>query len=273
MANVTRGMLIMSSKPYERFDEMQLPWGNSICEEGGCYTEFQRNMMNGINFMRLESEPVGRKEFDKKFPMVATTDVSRWILNNIERIRIVPKGSSRIESKGYLGHSMTESERVFDNCYGMTDVVFYIEYDETEMKFTPIFNAFALNVNIGRQAMLKRSIEAEDLHPYSEDYEDRVEMFRYLQRTGVLDEMEFVPIKVIPIGRLSISHKAYSDGFGRHKSVTAPYYGRAIRQDGNVMAGLGDWFERGGKINDRNKYLILATKEDRSKYYLKRWEE
>lgn len=26
MANVTRGMLIMRSKLYERFDEMQLPW-------------------------------------------------------------------------------------------------------------------------------------------------------------------------------------------------------------------------------------------------------
>ena len=273
MANVFGNTTLMDFKPYERFDEMQLPWGNSVCEEGGCYTEFQRNMMNGINFMRRESEPIDRKELDKKFPTVQTTDVGRWILNNIERIRIVPTGSSRTESRGYLGHSTMEAERVFDNCYGMSDVIFYIEYDEAEMRFTPIFNAFALNVNIGRQAALKRSIEFEDLHPYSGDYEDRVAMFNYLQKTGVLNEMEFIPIKVIPIGRLSVSHKAYSDGFGRHKSVTVPYYGRVIRQDGNVMAGLGDWFERGGKINDRNKYLILSTKEDRSKYYLKRWEE
>lgn len=272
MANVTRNTVLMRFKPYERFDEMQLPWGNSVCEEGGCYTEFQRSMMNGINFMRREAEPIDRKDFDKKFPTIATTDVSRWILNNIERVRVIPEGKSVTVSDGYLGHSMMESERVFDNCYGMSDVVFYIEYDEAEMKFTPIFNAFALNVNIDRQAALKRSIEFEDLHPYSEDYEDRVEMFRYLQRTGVLEEMEFIPIKIVPIGRLLVSHKAYSDGFGRHKSVTVPYYGRVIRQDGNVMAGLEDWFERGGKINDRNKYLILSTKEDGNKYYLKRWE-
>lgn len=271
MTNVFGNTVLTDFRPYERFDEMQLPWGNSVCEEGGCYTEFQRSMMNGINFMRRESEPVDKKDFDKKFPIVQTTDVSRWVLNNLNRVRIVPEGTSRSVSNGYLGHSMTESERVYDNCYGMTDVVFYIEYDKAEMKFTPIFNASALNVKISRQAALKRTIGFEDLHPYSEDYEDRIEMFRYLHCTGVIDEMEFIPIKIIPIGKLSISHKAYSDGFGRHKSVTAPYYGRVIRQNGDVMAGLGDWFERGGKINDRNKYLILATTEDRSKYYLKRW--
>jgi len=66
--------------------------------------------MNGINFMRRESESIDRKDFDERFPMVATTDVSRWILNNIGRVRIVPEGSGRTESRGYLGHSTMESE-------------------------------------------------------------------------------------------------------------------------------------------------------------------
>ena len=276
MANVFGFETLTDFEPYEKFEEMRLPWGNSVSETGYAYTDFQHGMLDGINFMRTESEPCESvKELKEKCPVFVESFLSNFLEHSIGKIRFMPKSETKIVSPGCIGRSSTDWEFKSDNEYGMANVVFYVEYSTANMRFEPRFNVCALNHHIAEQEGLRYRVTAEkSFDCYDTHYENQLKLFEWLFEKHWLDRFECIPIVVNEYDGVRISHRAYRDNFGRKQAeVTAPCYGLHIREHKDIMLGLQDWFDRGGKIFDKNQYLILASKEDRSKYYLKRYDK
>lgn len=276
MANVFGATTVTDFEPYEKFEDMRLPWGNCVSEEGYAYTEFQHKMMDGINFMRNESEPCESiEDLNEICPVFCENSVSKFLKSNIGKIRILPKSGTSVVSPGCIGRSSSDWDIQRDNEYGTANVVFYVVYSTQNMRFEPVFNACAINSKIEQQKELKNCIEAERLIDcYRTSYDNQLKVFEWLVKSNWINKFECIPILIDAYDGVQISHRAYRDNFGRKQAeVTAPCYGVNIKKHKDIMAGLQDWFDRGGKIFDRNQYLIIATKEDRSKYYLKRWKE
>lgn len=272
MANVFGLETVKDFKEYERFEEFQMPWGNCIEMSGGAYTEFQRNMMNEINFIRNASVPITKEQLSKNMPVRIKDDVYDFIINHINHVRLINLGEVRKVHPGYLCECEHATELESDAPYGLTNVIFYFLYNTALNRFEPVFNALALNSRIPEQNSIRR------LSPlctsfYGSSYSDRLKTFEFLLDNCCLSNLEFFPIYVSTDDGVKVSHKQYKTKYGIEPEVTSPTLGANILNHHEVMEALSDWMKSGGKINPRNTYLILASRDDRSKYYLKSYVE
>lgn len=272
MANVFGCEAVKDFKEYERFEEFRLPWGNCINMSGGAYTEFQRSLMNEINFIRNSSVPLTKEQVADNMPVQVNDEVYKFIMNHIHNVRLINLGEVRKVHPGYLGDGEYATEYESDTPYGLTNVVFYFLYNTALRRFEPVFNGYALNSNIPEQNAIRR---LSTLCPsfYGESHSDRLKAFDFLLDNCCLSNLEFFPVYVSTNDGVVVSHRQYKTKWGVEHEVTSPTLGVNILNHPEVMEALSDWTKSGGKINPRNTYLILASRDDRSKYYLKSYVE
>lgn len=233
---------------YTTFEEMKLPFGNCVCMTGKAYREFEKDMMESVNVIRRMAKPIeSMQAFNETFPTYAPNAVSDYCRKHWDRC----KTFTQIDT---------------------SNVIFWVTYDEVHMRFTCSLNISACNSEILEQKHLKDDIFYYHL---ASDFEHELDekIMQMLIEEGWMDKMEFIPIQYVRRTSLDISHKAYrtSNGYVK-KAVNEPYYGYIIKTDTKTMQGLEDWLEQGGKIKDDRLYLVCASKDDRTKLYLRKAE-
>lgn len=272
MANVFGWETVKDFVDYEKFESFRLPWGNAVGMEGCAYTEFQHSMMDEINYMRNSSVPLTREQLKEYMPVAVKDDVYNFIWNSINEARLINLGEVRKVHPGYLVDTEESVNYERDVTYGLSNVVFFFKYNTALRRFEPVFNMSALNINIPEQYYLRKHADTTNV-AYSRKYEDRLKMFEFLRDNKYFEKFEFFPIYVDAFDGVTVSHKQYRTPYGVEPAVTSPTLGVNILNHPEVLEALADWTAQGGKINPNNMYLILAMKDDRSKYYLKRYTE
>lgn len=270
MVNVFGQEVVRKFEDYEKFEEFKLPWGSCVGHTGYAYAEFERSSMDAINYIRRTSEPVTIEDIKKDMPVIEQDRTYKLIMSNIENVRLINLGEWRKECHGYLGEASHAAELVKDTAYGLVDVVFYIEYNRALHRFEPHFNKSALNFEIPEQKRVKFLTTPLPYVEYDEDNVDLV--LDTLTSINFFDRLEFIPLIVSSSDGVRVSHKKYRDRFGYPvDAVTSPTLGMNIMNHPEVMDKLSDWLASGSKINPYNVYLILQDRENRDKYYLRRY--
>lgn len=252
--------------PYESFDEYQLPWGSTVSEHGVPYTEFGKSMLGAINFFRKEAVQLTEEDLVKLF-IAEENEISRFVRDNVSRIKLIKRDEYKRTSDGYLGQHTKVSSLQTRTPYEFTDVILYIKFSMQTRTFSVVFNRSALNINIPEQAYIAKKYFDIFLMDYW-----NLDMYAWnvFKENGLLDKFEFIPLVIEDFCRCVVSHKAYKSSYGIVSEVDCPTRGINILEDEKEMEALKDWLAQGGKINKYNMYYILANRDDRSKHYLRR---
>lgn len=252
--------------PYESFDECQLPWGSTVNAHGIQYTEFGKSMLGAINFFRKGAVQITEKDLSKLF-IAEENEISKFVKDNLSRIKLIKRDEYKQTSEGYLGMHTKESRLKTRTPYEFTDVILYIKYSVRTRTFSIVFNRSALNINIPEQEHIAKKYFDILLMDY---WNYDMYAWSIFNEKGLLDKFEFIPLVIEDCYKCSVSHKAYRDSYGFVPEVDYPTRGINILEDEKEMEALKDWLAQGGKINKYNMYYILASREDRSKHYLRR---
>lgn len=267
MLNVFGTEVVKDFEDYTKFEEFRLPWGNCVGEKGEAYTTFQKKMMNDTNIIRNTSVQVTEELLKDLTPVFEEDYYYKFIKDKLIDCRFICLFNTENSYPGTVSKVIPDIDTDISMSYGLANVVFHFEYNSALRKFIPHFSSYALNISIDEQMKLRGHLNGI----CDDTDEEKDEQFLTLLHLGFFEKLEFIPIYISGDDGVKVSHRAYrKDGF-LIEEVISPTLGDNILNNPEIMKGLEDWLSKGMKINKRNVYVILSDKNDRSKYYLKRY--
>lgn len=261
-------------KEYEKFSEVRLPFGSTVSStDNSIGTEFSRQQLDGINYIRKTAEGVSVDKLVELCPCIDKNNkYLAWMIDNIEKIKIINKGGYTIENHGYLGKHTSYDERQFkrDSEYGFSDVVCGFVFDTQRMTVKPLFDKSTLNYIYQKDIVQEVEMILRDKYHFNITDDTRFMLIKHFT-----SHMEFIPFYVAEFDGVRVSHKSYINNFGiREDEVTSPCLGINIKKHTKIMNGLTDFIANGGYIKDDVFYLIHQAKgAPDGTYYLRRYEK
>lgn len=261
-------------KEYEKFSEVRLPFGSVVnSTDNSIGTEYSRQQLDGINYIRKTAEGVSVDKLVELCPCIDKDNkYLAWMIDNIEKIKIINKGGYTIENHGYLGRHTSYNERQFkrDSEYGFSDVVCRFVFDTQRMSVKPLFDNCTLNYIYQKDIVQEVEMILRDKYHFNITDDTRFMLIKHFT-----SRMEFIPFYVEEFDGVRVSHKSYINNFGiRKDEVTSPCLGINIKKHTKIMNGLTDFIANGGYIKDDVFYLIHQAKGAPDEtYYLRRYEK
>jgi hypothetical protein len=234
--------------PYQNFSDEVLPFGHDDLNNKSI------KVLREINKIRDTAESLARGDIISR-EVYSNTIYKDFLLDNISKVMKVKD----------------------DSGIAYQHIFCYFKYSRAGMRFDIIFKPHALKYDDPIQREIFNAWDNEEvLDNMSDIYkpEGKEKFFKFLVEKGYFEKFEFIPVVFHDGVVIDITHRAYTDKKGKRiKECICPVYGINIKRSEEIMNGLSDWIKKGYVIKDRNRYLVLTCKEDRSKYYLKRFEE
>lgn len=213
---------------------------------------FVQGALSLFNYMRRNTESIA-KEWLKEADAVNTDMVLHtWIKGNTGMLRLVTEDmlhKFRIKANNERWSKEAESFSVLPTTINRNFSVF-IDYEVMEGRF---------KLYVERRRVPN---ELKEIRSMQND----IDVLNYISEHR--DLVEFIPIFVNE--GYYVSHKEYRDKGVLIKEVRVSYFGDRIMKNTEVMSRLKEWFDEGNTINPKSKYFILANKQDKHKFYLRR---
>lgn len=260
---------------YTQCSQVEFPFGSLVNNaDSDVYFTHVQNSLKGINYIRNSMTSITVEDFKEMFPMSEPNFVYNYLIKNIDRVRVVDRGSVSRETRqlpGYYHMDVTEDTFVNDVPYGFADVImmFYYSVQTDRVLFT--FYSSAINTRYQQNVYEEVSKYVPDAYVNTYTYEDGLKYFPMLR--PIIDKCPYLLIYKSKYDGVIVSHKKYKGHHGTiHDEVTSPCLGENILKHKRIIDKLSDWFAEGGKINPNNYYLI-HKKRDSEQLYLARWKE
>lgn len=254
---------------YENFSEFRLPFGTTTNEKDKpMYSEFEKSLLNSINYIRSTSESITKEEIDAACPTIKKNDTYKhYLMVHADRVKRINKGTSHKISHGFRGQHTEDYTFHRDVAYGFVDVIFYFVFNHQTMQVELKYNGSAFNRIYQSQYRDIVSNITGDRMPINIHNEDQ----KFEAFLSLVDEFEFIPFYVETNDGVVISHKAYRDKFYiKHDEFTSPCLGINIKKHETIMEKLTEYLAAGRKIQDNAYYLVCENRQTKD-LYLKRY--
>ncbi len=212
---------------------------------------YERGYTRMYNVIRKTAEFTDTKWIHSKNALITDNALLTWMKSNASLLRIIDIDAV---DKFYCDEMM---DTVNDDAYYSVmpsdytrGFCVYIEYNVIRSEF--IFHVDMTGVS-GEFKEVRKMDRTIDILNWITDHKELVEFI------PIVTNMDF-----------EISHRAYRVGKTQVGEVNVSYLGDAITKNRDVMERLHGWIKEGNKINPRNTYYILASKDNGYNLYLRR---
>lgn len=257
---------------YVKPSQVEFPFGSLTSDADSEINQSGvRESLRGINYIRRNMQSIVSEEFKKEFPMKVPNFLYNYLLKNIDRVRVVDKGSIKRSFNCRPGYHSADVEFVKDLPYGFADVIAMFHYSMQTNRVLFTFDSCRINRHYQTNLLSELFSLTGEGYLSVTRYEECSKYFKLLR--PMLDRCPYLLISKSEYDGVRISHKKYTDSLGRkHDEVTSPCLGVNILNDEYMMSCLKSWLSEGGKINPNNFYLIHENR-DTKELYLARWKQ